>query len=150
AYDRRRGHRAVQMPLGRVVEIVEVATRRATRDLTLCDKAEVGRSASHIDYATTGHLPGRRLRAHHGGGSGSVVSLVRFGLIAPYVSSVNQRPHSRDRDVHSDVEIHARVGGERAKAAAYCAWGGERAAPGRARRLEPHPRRQDVGHRPAT
>src|SRR5438046_10518031 len=47
------------MPLGRVVQVVEVATRRRTRGLTLCDKAEVGRSASHIDYATTGHLPGR-------------------------------------------------------------------------------------------
>src|SRR5437773_1554005 len=113
------------MPLGRVVQVVEVATRRPTRGLTLCDKAEVGRSAIHIDYATTGHLPGGRLRAHHRGGGGSVVGLVRLGLIALYVGSVSQRPRSRDRDVHRDVEAHAQGGGEHAKAAAYCAWGGE-------------------------
>src|SRR3989441_443333 len=55
------------MSFGRMVQVVEVAARRPTRGLTLCDKAEVGRSASHIDYATTGHLPGRRLRAYHDG-----------------------------------------------------------------------------------
>src|SRR5438445_6654811 len=47
------------MSFGRMVQVVEVAACRPTRGLTLCNKAEVGRSASHIDYATTGHLPGR-------------------------------------------------------------------------------------------
>src|SRR5207244_2459010 len=72
------------MPLGRVVQVVEVATRRPTRGLTLCDKAEVGRSASHIDYATTGHLPGRRLRAHrhHGGGRAGGVLVGAVAAVA--------------------------------------------------------------------
>src|SRR2546427_10472238 len=110
------------MSFGRMVQVVEVAARRPTRGLTLGHEAEVGRSAIHIDYATTGHLPGRRLRAHHRGGGGSVVGLVRFGLIALYVGGVSQRPCSRHRDVHRDAEAHAQVGGDRAKVAGYWTW----------------------------
>src|SRR5256885_855834 len=97
------------MPAARVVQVVEVATRRSTRGLTLCNEAEVGRPAGDVDYATTGHLPGCRLRAHHGGGSGGVVGLVRFGLIASYVRGVDQRPRHRDRDVHDDIKAHTRA-----------------------------------------
>src|SRR5438552_16922044 len=57
------------MSFGRMVQVVEVAARRPTRGLTLCNKAEVRPPSGDVDYATTGHLPRCRLRAHHGGGS---------------------------------------------------------------------------------
>src|SRR5437867_13384894 len=100
----------------RVVDVVEVATRGPTRGLTLCDKAKVRPAFGDINDATTRHLPGRRLRAHHGGGSRGVVGLVGFGLIALYAHGVNRLLRSRDRDVHDDVQAHTRACGERAKA----------------------------------
>src|SRR5436309_14851121 len=102
----------------RVVDVVEVATRGPTRGLTLCDKAKVRPAIGDINDTTTRHLNGRRLRAHHGGGSRGVVGLVGFGLIALYARGVDQLPGSRDRDVHDDVYAHTRAYCERAKAAA--------------------------------
>src|SRR3989441_11541918 len=129
------------MPSTRVVQVVEVATHRPTRGLTLCDEAEVRPPTGDVDYATTRHLPGRRLRAHHGGGGRSVVGRVRVELITPYVRRVDQRPRRHDRDVHLDVEALAGRWDERADGAAH-----------RARRVvatrgrdKAHPSRQDVG-----
>src|SRR5439155_144430 len=49
------------MPFGRVVQVVEVATRGPTRGLALCNKAEVRLPPGDVDYATTRHLPAGRL-----------------------------------------------------------------------------------------
>src|SRR5438128_155117 len=133
------------MPAGRVVQVVEVATRRATRGLTLCDKAEARPPPRDVDDATTRHLPGCRLRAHHGRGGSSVVGRVRVGVVALYARGVGHGSCRHDRDVHDDIEAHARARDQRAEAAGHGA--GRVDAP--SGRDKAHLGRQHVSHRAA-
>src|SRR3989442_5381 len=57
------------MSFGRMVQVVEVAARRPTRGLTLCNKAEVRPPSGDVDYATRGRLARGGRRARVGGGS---------------------------------------------------------------------------------
>src|SRR5439155_827049 len=133
------------MPSARVVQVVEVATRRPTRGLTLCDKAEVRPPPRDVDDATTRHLPGCRLRAHHGRGGSSVVGRVRVGVVALYARGVGHGSCRHDRDVHDDIEAHARARDQRAEAAGHGA--GRVDAP--SGRDKAHLGRQHVSHRAA-